>query len=252
MKLNYTFITGFIVFVLTLIFSYDLEINYLQLFDGLGNLQIFLSDTFPLDKSTFQIALISVYETLQIAFLGTVIGAVISLPLATLASRNLFSSVLTAPVRFILAAVRTFPSLLWAILFVMIVGLGPFAGILATTFYTIGYLSKMFYEAIEGVDPESMLALKGIGASKFQLIQHIIIPEAGNHLLSQLLFIFEYNVRGSTILGFVGAGGVGFYISSYLKLLQYDKIGSILCVLFIVVLLIDYFSTKVRDKFLIK
>jgi phosphonate transport system permease protein len=245
------FIVIFIL-LLTVFFSFTLEVNYLDLFYGLSSLKLLYFDITPIAYGTIQVALISTYETIQIAFLGTVFGAILSLPLAIFSARNLFSIQLNSIFRTILAGIRTLPALIWAIMFVMIVGLGPLAGILATTAYTIGYLSKMFYESLEGIDPESMYAVKSLNISKVQLIQHIVLPEAGNSLLSHILYIFEYNIRGSAILGFVGAGGVGFYISAYLKLLEYDKIFVILAVLFIVVLVIDYLSTKIRDNYLIK
>lgn len=241
-----------VILILCLFFSYNLQVNYLDLFKGLSNLKMLYNDVTPIAFGTIQVALISTYETIQIAFLGTIIGAILSLPLAIFSARNLFSLKFNSIFRTILAGIRTVPALIWAIIFVMIVGLGPLAGILATTAYTIGYLSKMFYESLEGIDPESMYAVKSLQISKLQLIQHIVLPEAGNSLLSHVLYIFEYNIRGSAILGFVGAGGVGFYISAYLKLLEYDKIFVILAVLFIVVLIIDYLSTKVRDNYLIK
>jgi phosphonate transport system permease protein len=241
-----------VLFILVVLASVHLNLDYFSLFTGLDNFKVFLSDSFPPDFSVFEAAVFGTIETLQIAFLGTVFGTLLSLPVSILASKNLFSTSISASLKFVLAAIRTFPALLWAILFVMIVGLGPLAGVLATTMYTVGYLSKMFNESIEGIDPDSTLALKGIGLNKLQIIQYVVIPEASHALLSQILFIFEYNLRGSTILGFVGAGGVGFYISNYLKLLQYDKISMVLIVVFVAVLIIDIISSKIRTSYQLK
>jgi len=241
-----------LLFILTIAASLSLNLNYLDFFAGIDNFKIFIADSFPVDTSVFKVAFTSTLETLQIAFLGTIFGTVLSFPLSILASKNLYPRFATSIIKFFLAAIRTFPALLWAILFVMIVGLGPLAGVLATTMYTVGYLSKMFNESIEGIDPDSTLAMQGIGLNKFQIIQYVVIPEAAHSLLSQVLFVFEYNLRGSTILGFVGAGGVGFYISNYLKLLQYDKIATILLVVFVFVLLIDYISSVIRSNYSLK
>jgi len=127
------------------------------------------------------------------------------------------------PVRALLAAIRTFPSILWAILFVIIVGLGPFAGVLAIIMYTVGFIAKLQYEAIEAIDADPMDAVGAIGVSKLQLIRFVVLPESASHLLSQILYIFDYNIRQTSILGLVGAGGIGFYIINYIKFFEYGK-----------------------------
>jgi phosphonate transport system permease protein len=186
------------------------------------------------------------------AFIGTAVGVAIALPLSMFAARNLNSKWVYAPVRAILAAVRTFPSILWAILFVIMVGLGPFAGILAIIMYTIGFVAKLQYESIETVDAEPMDAVSSIGVSKWQLIRYVVLPESAPHLLSQILYMFEYNVRQSSILGLVGAGGIGFYIINYIKFFEYGKAAVFMLVVLAVVLVIDWVSVKIRDKYIVK
>ena len=163
-------------------------------------------------------------ETLKIAFVATGFGFILSLPLATLASRNLYRDSIAIPFRMLLAAMRTLPSIIWAIFFVILVGLGPVSGVLAMTFYTVGYLGKLQYEAIEGLSNDPLDAAKAMGLKNSEIIQRVVIPETANNLISQLFFMFEYNVRHGSVIGIVGAGGIGYYISTYLKFLQYDKV----------------------------
>ena len=151
-----------------------------------------------------------------------------------------------------MAAARTFPSILWAILFVIVVGLGPFAGILAITLYTIGFISKLQYESIEAVDNVPVEATSAIGLTKLQLIRYVIIPDSAPHLISQILYMFDYNVRQTSILGIVGAGGIGFYIINYIKFFEYGKAAVFMLVVLATVLVIDWISVKVRDRYIVK
>ncbi len=194
-------------------------------------------------------AYIGITETLKIAFVSTGFGFIISLPLATLASRNLYRDSIAIPFRFLLAAMRTLPSIIWAIFFVILVGLGPVSGVLAMTFYTIGYLGKLQYETIEGLSNDPLDAAKAMGLNNSEIIQRVVIPETANNLISQLFFMFEYNVRHGSVIGIVGAGGIGYYISTYLKFLQYDKVIALLLILFVVVVFIDLISIKARSYF---
>ena len=194
-------------------------------------------------------AYIGIVETLKIAFVSTGFGFILSLPLATLASRNLYGDSIAIPFRLLLAAMRTLPSIIWAIFFVILVGLGPVSGVLAMTFYTIGYLGKLQYEAIEGLSNDPLDAAKAMGLKNSEIIQRVVIPETANNLISQLFFMFEYNVRHGSVIGIVGAGGIGYYISTYLKFLQYDKVIALLIILFGVVVIIDLASIKARSYF---
>jgi len=233
-----------------LVAAYNLDVNLFSFVAGIPNLFQLAGDAIPPESSIIVIGIVAILETLQIAFLGTLIGLVLALPCALCASRNISPSYLVIPSRILLAALRTMPSLLWAIVFVIMVGFGPFAGVLATIMYSVGYIGKLQYESIEGMSREPLEAIGSIGASKLQLIRFVVLPESANNLLSQALFMFEYNVRASSILGFVGAGGIGFYISSYVRFLEYDKVLTLLMVTLAAVLIIDFCSAYVRDRFL--
>jgi len=232
--------------------SYNMDANPVDFVEGIPNLGIIAQEITEIEPKLFETALFSMFETIQMAFIGTVIGVVIALPLSMFAARNLNSKWVYAPLRVILAAIRTFPSILWAILFVIMVGLGSFAGILAIIMYTIGFIAKLQYESIETVDADPMDAVNSIGVSKWQLIRHVVLPESAPHLLSQILYMFDYNVRQSSILGLVGAGGIGFYIINYIKFFEYGKAAIFMLVVLITVLFIDWLSVKIRDKYIVK
>jgi len=241
-----------IIIALLVVASYNIGANPIEFVEGLPNLAIIVDEMTEVEPSLFITAFWSMFETIQMAFIGTLIGITISLPLSMFAARNLYSKYVYVPIRAILAAIRTFPSILWAILFVIMVGLGPFAGVLAIIMYTVGFVAKLQYEAIETIDSDPMDAVKSIGVSKWQLIRYVVLPESAPHLLSQILYMFEYNVRQTSILGLVGAGGIGFYIINYIKFFEYGKAVVFMLVVLFVVLVIDWVSVKIRDKYIVK
>ena len=217
---------------------------------GSKNLIIFANDLFPPDLSATDTLLFSIFETLQMALLGTIIGFILALPLGLLGARNISGKSISAVVRLLLGAIRTIPALLWAIIFVVAFGLGPLPGTLGLAIYSVGYMSKLYYEAFEAVDQEVIEAVRATGISRLNEIRFVILPESMNHILSQLFFMFEYNVRSSAILGFVGAGGIGFYMISYIQLFQYQKLTTAILLTLAVVLIIDSVSARIRDRYL--
>ena len=214
------------------------------------NLWEFAQELFPPNWDVLPALIRAMGQTIEIAFVGTALGFIFSLPLAFLASRTLFGTPVTLAARAVIAAVRTIPSLLWAVIFVVGFGLGPAAGALGVAAYSIGYLGKLYYEAFEAVDGEVLEAVRSVGASRPQLFAFAILPESANAVISQLLFMFDYNVRASAIMGFVGAGGIGFYILGYLQLLQYQNLMTALLLLFVVVMAIDFLSGRLRAALL--
>jgi len=198
---------------------------------------------------TCSTAWIGMIETIKIAILATFFGMLLSLPLGLLSSRNLFPNYITYPSRAIVSACRSLPSLIWAIIFVIIVGLGPRAGVLAMSIYTVGYLGKMQYESIEGMNSAPLEAANAMGLTKTEISLWVVIPETANHLIAQMIFMFEYNVRSGTVIGIVGAGGIGYYINLYLKFLEYERVAAYLVIIFLVVLIIDMVSIYLRSFF---
>ena len=235
-----------------IVMSYNIDANPVEFVKGIPNLATVLKEMTEVDLGLFATAFWSMLETIEMAFIGTFVGVIIALPLSMLAARNLNSKLMYVPLRGILAAARTFPSILWAILFVIMVGLGPFAGVLAIIMYTIGFIAKLQYESIEAVDSDPVEAVNSIGVSKLQLIRYVVIPESAPHLISQILYMFDYNVRQTSILGLVGAGGIGFYIINYIKFFEYGKAAVFMLVVLITVLIIDFISVKIRDNYIVK
>ena len=238
--------------------------NWGRFGDGLSDFVVFFTEsmwppdwsvleprTYPECESrlefTCSIGYIGMVETLKIAFVSTILGFLGAILLSPLAARNLQSFWISIPVRILLAAVRSLPSLIWALLFVVVIGLGPLSGVLAMSFYTIGYLGKLQYETFEGMNSGPIEAGRAMGLSSRAIATNIVIPENSNHLLSQLIFMFEYNVRHGTVIGIVGAGGIGYYITNYLKFFQYEKVFALLILIFVVVIIIDLISLFARS-----
>ena len=186
-------------------------------------------------------------ETLKMAFVGTVIGFLGAIVLAPLAATNLSPVWVGSPARLILAGMRSLPSIIWAILFVAIVGLGPLAGVLAMAFYTVGYLGKLQFESFEGLANGPLEAARAMGMNRTQTFLFVVVPESANGLISQVLFMFEYNVRHGSVLGLVGAGGIGYYLQYYLGFLLYDAVMSLIIVIFVVVVCIEAVSRRLRS-----
>lgn len=187
------------------------------------------------------------FETMKMAFVATILGFLGAIILSPLAARNLVPKTIHLPIRIFMAATRSLPSLIWAVMFIAIFGLGPLAGVLAMTFYTIGYLGKFQYEEMEGMRSDPLEAARAMGLSKREIALFVVIPETSNSLLSQLLFMFEYNVRHGTVLGLVGAGGIGYYLSFYIGLFMYQQVMTFIIVIFVVVVLLDLLSMFIRS-----
>ncbi|NEW08134.1 phosphonate ABC transporter, permease protein PhnE [Paenibacillus sp. SYP-B3998] len=192
-----------------------------------------------------------ILETIQMAIIGTTIGAILAIPIAFFASQNVSKyPVLYYPARFILNLFRAIPELLYATLFVTIFGIGPLAGVLALVVFSFGIVSKLLYESIEAIDPGPLEAMTAVGANKLQWIHYGVIPQVTSAFISYFLYTFEVNIRASAILGMVGAGGIGFLLERSLNQFRYDNTAMIVLVTFIVVMIIDYVSNKIREKWL--
>ena len=176
---------GITIAVVVVVMSANIGANPLDFISGVPNLLIVAEEMANVDSSLLDTAFWAMLETLQMAFIGTVVGVVIGLPLSLLSSRNISSKWIYVPIRSLLAAIRTFPSILWAILFVIMVGTGAFAGILAIVMYTVGFVSKLQYETMEAIDSDPIEAVSSIGVSKWQLVRYVILPESASLLQLQ-------------------------------------------------------------------
>ncbi len=240
-----------IVLVLVALFIWSAQgtdFSLSALIQGGANMLDFVGRMVPPDLTVAGAAWKSLVETIQIAFVGSMVGVVLALLPSFLAAKNVTPPALTILFRTLLTFIRTIPIIVWALLFVAAVGLGPFPGILATAMYTIGFVGKLFYEAIEAVERAQVEAVQSTGASRLNVWRYGVLPQVAPHFLGYALYIFEYNVRAATVLGIVGAGGVGFYLLHYMRSFQYEMAATVILMTLPVVLLIDAASMYVRKK----
>ncbi len=208
-----------------------------------------VSRMFPPNWSYLNQLYKALWDTLNIATLGTLLGVILAFPIAFLAARNTSPS--TRFVRplalFIIAASRSINSLIWALLLVSILGPGILAGIIAIALRSIGFVAKLLYESIEEINNTSVEAVESTGASRFQVIDYAIIPQVLPTFLGIAIFRWDINIRESTILGLVGAGGIGLFLSSSLNMLAWPQVTLIILVILATVVVSEYLSAKVRS-----
>lgn len=187
-------------------------------------------------------------ETLCIAFLGTVVGAVISVPLSFLSASNLMPKPMALIGRFAIAAIRTIPAFIYGLMFIRVTGPGPFAGLLTMSVCSIGMVSKMFIESIEDLDKRILESLDAAGCTTFQKIRYGILPQLFPDFMSTLIYRFDMNLRDATVLGLVGAGGIGAPLIFAMSAYRWNEVGSILLGLIVLVLIIETISSRIRNK----
>ena len=194
-----------------------------------------------------------IYETIALAFLATVLGAILAIPISFLAARNLMgSNPITLGIYFIVRTLlnifRSIESLIIAIIFVVIVGLGPFPGLLAITIHTIAALGKLYSEVIEGIDTGPIEAIKATGADWTQVVRFAVIPQIVPTFTALTIFRWDINVRSSTIIGYVGGGGIGYFLYQWIMLGDYRSLSSAFIAIAVVVVVLDFFSAHLRER----
>ena len=188
-------------------------------------------------------------DTIKMSLLGTIIGCTLALPIAILSSSNINKNkILLSLCKFLLAIVRTLPTIIIATIAALIFSLGTFAGTVAITIFTFGVVGKMLFESIETIDMGPFEAMESFGANKFEAFWSACIPQIFPTYLSHCLYCFEMNIRAASILGYVGAGGLGLLINERIGWRDYNSLGTVLLVLFIAVVLVDFLSTYFRKK----
>jgi phosphonate transport system permease protein len=243
------FMLGVIVAVALFIWSANgAQFDFLKLGEGAANMGEFIARMFPPDFSDFPNFSLLLLETLQMAIVGTALGALLSLLIAFGAASNIAPAWLYYPCRWTMNIIRSLPDLVIALMFVSAVGLGPFAGILAMTIGSIGSIGKVFAEAMEAVDRGPIVAMESVGASKRQIVQYAVLPQALPMLTSYTLLLFEGNVRGATILGLVGAGGIGLELTTAMNRYEYEHLGAMVLCIILLVTAIDQLSAIIRKK----
>ena len=224
------------------------EVSMTRVIEGAPYMLDFLRRMMPPDLSVLGQALTGAGQTLQIALVGTGASALLALPVGFAAARNVAPPWLFYSARSVLNVFRAIDTLVYALFFVAAVGLGPFPGVLAVIAYTATVLAKLYSEAIEAIDPGPVEAVAATGASRLQVLRWGVLPQIVPLFLSFTLYRFETNIRAATILGFVGAGGIGFYIQTYLRTLNYPAASAVLLVLIAMVMLVDFASSRIRAR----
>ncbi|MGD6801668.1 phosphonate ABC transporter, permease protein PhnE [Rossellomorea vietnamensis] len=242
---------AFIAVVLLYVWTFmGIDIDWGRAFERMtSNFTRVIPKLFNPDWSAIGKVWTAMVETLYIAFAGSLMAAIIAIPLGFLAASNMTNSkVLTTIGKWILSAIRAFPDLILAILFVVAVGPNPFAGVLAIAIGSTGMLGKLYSEVLESIDFNIVEAMEASGANKIQILFHGIIPQIIPEFLSYAIYRFEIDVRASTILGIVGAGGIGTLIQFAQMNRNWEQMGLILLVIIIVVTIIDFVSSAIRRR----
>jgi phosphonate transport system permease protein len=229
-------------------FLADTEVSLIRLVRGLPWMADFVRRMIPPDLSVLATAVTGALQTLQIAVVGTTLASLLALPLGFVSARNVVPGPMFYPARALLNLFRSVDTMVYALFFVAAVGLGPFPGILAVVTYTTMTLAKLYSEAIEGIEPGPVEAITATGASRLQVLRFGILPQVLPLFASYVLYRLETNIRAATILGFVGAGGIGFYIQTYLRMINYPAASAVLLVLVAMVMGVDFASSRLRAR----
>lgn len=227
------------------------DLNLQRLERSQRNLFSFLREAFPPSLDSLDTLGLAMLTTLQMAIVGVVLGVLLSLPLALLAARN------TSPApplrwltRIVIATMRTIPDLIWAMIFVIMVGFGPLAGILAIVMDTIGFCGRFFSERIEETSKGPVEALTSTGARRHEVVLGAILPEAMPSFVGTSLFAVEKAIRSAVVLGLVGAGGIGVELSAAIDLFNYDEACTIILMILVVVIAAEQLSSLIRKRML--
>jgi phosphonate transport system permease protein len=228
----------------------QLDIPFNRLSDGMVRLGGFLRLMLPPDAGSWAEALKYLHalgETVSIAFLGTLGGALLALPVSLLAARNVVANrIVQFMTRRSLDTIRGVDTLIWALIWVGVVGLGPFAGILAVICSDFGSFGKLFSEAIEAADKNPAEGVRSAGGSHLHGVRFGLLPQVFPILLSQVLYYFESNTRSATIIGIVGAGGIGLQLAEQIRVLEWQKVSFLILLILVTVSAIDWISGKLR------
>jgi len=226
----------------------DLDFSPARLLSGLSQLGWITLLMIPPDPGTsLPLYLKALGETLSIALLGTTVAAALALPVSLLAARNIVpSNLLRFPVRRFLDSIRGVDTLIWALVWINVVGLGPFAGVLAIALSDFGAFGKLFSEAIEAADKKQVEGIRAAGGSALHEVRFGLMPQVLPVIAGQVLYFIESNTRSATIIGIVGAGGIGLQLAEQIRVLEWQKVSFLILMILVAVAAIDFISGKLR------
>lgn len=226
------------------------EMNPAGLVRDAGNMAELGKDFLHPDFTEWEFYLNGILETLAIAIWGTLLAVILGVPFALLSSSNIAPAWITFPVRRLMDALRAINELVFALIFIAAVGLGPFAGVLALFLHTTGVIAKLFSEAVEAIDHGPVEGIRGTGATKLQEIVFGVVPQVLPLWISFTLYRFESNVRSATVIGIVGGGGIGMTFNETMRSFQYGQAAAVLIIVVVVVSLLDIISQRIRARFI--
>ena len=243
--IGWTVFAGLVVYCLI-----RFDFSPMRIWDGLHELGLITGLMFPPSTGgNFDLFLWGILETLGMAFLGTLIGSIIAFPVSFLAAKNVIPSwIVHFGARRVFDVLRGVDVMIWALIFVRAIGLGPLAGIMAIAISDTGTLAKLFSEAIENIERDQMDGLKAAGANRAKTVRFGVVPQVLPVMLSFALYMFESNTRSATILGIVGAGGIGLLLADRIRTHVWDQACMIIIMILVTVYAIDFLSKKLRER----
>ena len=228
---------------------YVTDADFAEVFGNLDQMAAFMKRFLNPDFSYIPKVVGPMILTIKMSVVGTVAGVILAVPFAFLATTVVTKNpVITGIVRFFLDVIRTIPNLLLAALLVAVIGIGEFTGVMTIAVFTFGMVSQLIYEAIETIDYGPIEAAESIGANKMQIAVWSVFPQILIQIASYTFYALEINVRASTVLGYVGAGGIGVILNSSLALLRYDRVSVIILMILLMVIIVDGLSEAIRRR----
>jgi phosphonate transport system permease protein len=236
------------VFFVLLIWAWEgADMRPLALFRDSANMAVFARDFFPPNFQDWRVYLQEMVITIHIALWGTVLAVICAIPCGLLSAENLVPFWVYQPMRRLMDACRAINEMVFAMLFIVAVGLGPFAGVMALWVHTTGVLAKLFAEAVEAIDPRPMEGVRATGANPVEEILYGVIPQVLPLWISYALYRFESNVRSASVVGMVGAGGIGVILHEVIRGFDYAEAAAVLLIIIVSVTLIDLLSARIRQ-----
>lgn len=244
-------LTAMIVAIAVLVWAYNgAEISFKTLYQNSGNMLLYLKGFMRPDFLEWRDYLHEMLITIQIAIWGTVLAIIFAIPFGILSSANIAPPWMYQPIRRLMDCCRSINEMIFAMLFIAAVGLGPFAGVLALFLHTMGILAKLFSEAVEAIDPQPVEGIRSTGANRVEEIVYGVIPQVLPLWISYSLYRFESNVRSASVVGMVGAGGIGMLLWDAIRGFQYGSTAAIMLIIIVTVTALDMVSALIRKIYI--
>ncbi|ARU59423.1 phosphonate ABC transporter permease [Oleiphilus messinensis] len=242
---------AWLVMVLILAWAWQgAEMNPISLWQDADNMWTLIQDFVPPDFTDWKLYVSEMIVTIQIALWGTLLAVIVAIPFGILCSENIAPWWIVQPTRRLMDAARAINEMVFAMLFVVAVGLGPFAGVLALFVHTTGVLAKLFSEAVEAIDPGPVEGVRATGATRIQEIIYGVLPQVLPLWISFSLYRFESNVRSASVVGMVGAGGIGVILWESIRGFTFPQTGAVILIIIVSVTALDVMSQQIRKRFI--